>query len=73
MIMKHHNEKKETIYDEEQEMVNRGFGTRRDPVHLRHLGYQHWANEKHSHTSKDLMNMYDSIHKSLMGYNKPRR
>ena len=46
--MKHKPENKETIYDEENEMVERGFGTRRDPEHLRHLGYQHWANEKRS-------------------------
>jgi hypothetical protein len=63
--MKHKPENKETIYDEENEMIEHGFGTRRDPEHFRHLAYQHWGNEKHAHKQRE----YNEKHSSFFEQN----
>lgn len=56
-----HNERTEKYRDEEREVIERGLGTRRDPEHLQHATWQHWANEKHSHGQRGLNEKHRSF------------
>ena len=61
-----HSEKGESIWDEENEVIGRGFGSRMNPEHLRHSALQEMANEKHSHHHKDVYEIHSKEQIGLM-------
>ena len=54
-----HSEKGESIWQEENEVIARGFGSRMQPEHLRHSALQEMANEKHSYHSRVVNKKHD--------------
>jgi hypothetical protein len=64
--MKKHNEIGEPIAYEEQEVIERGFGSRKNPFHLRHSALQERSNEMHSMFQTDLNKKHSNEHNKLV-------